>query len=29
VRALAEKAGARQLTIHEYRVLGRMLAVLS
>jgi len=29
LRALAEKAGARQLTIHEYRVLGRMLAVLS
>ena len=29
LRALAEKAGARRLTIHEYRVLGRMLAVLS
>jgi hypothetical protein len=29
LRVLAEKAGARQLTIHEYRVLGRMLAVLS
>jgi SAM-dependent methyltransferase len=29
LRALAERAGARRLTIHEYPVLGRMLAVLS
>ena len=29
LRVLAEKAGARRLTIHEYRFLGRMLAVLS
>jgi hypothetical protein len=29
LRALAERAGARRLTIHEYPVLGRLLAVLS
>ena len=29
LRALAEQAGARRLTIHEYPVLGRLLAVLS
>jgi hypothetical protein len=29
LRALAERAGARRLTVHEYPVLGRMLAVLS
>ena len=29
LRALAEKAGARRLTIREYPVLGRLLAVLS
>jgi hypothetical protein len=29
LRALAERAGARRLTIREYYVLGRMLAVLS
>jgi ubiquinone/menaquinone biosynthesis C-methylase UbiE len=29
LRALAERAGARRLTIREYHVLGRMLAVLS
>ena len=29
LRALAERAGARRLTIHEYPVLGRMLAVLT
>ena len=29
LRALAARAGARRLTIHEYRALGRMLAVLS
>jgi SAM-dependent methyltransferase len=29
LRALAARAGARRLTVHEYPVLGRMLAVLS
>jgi 2-polyprenyl-3-methyl-5-hydroxy-6-metoxy-1,4-benzoquinol methylase len=29
LRTLAERAGARRLTIREYHVLGRMLAVLS
>jgi hypothetical protein len=29
LRALAERAGARRLTIHEYPALGRMLAVLT
>jgi len=29
LQALAQKAGARRLTIHEYPVLGRLLAVLS
>lgn len=29
LRALAEKAGARRLTIREYPVLGRLVAVLS
>jgi len=29
LRVLAERAGARRLTIREYPVLGRMLAVLS
>ena len=29
LRALAAQAGARRLTIHEYPVLGRLLAVLS
>ena len=29
LRSLAERAGARRLTIHEYPVLGRLLAVLS
>jgi hypothetical protein len=29
LRALAARAGAHRLTIHEYPVLGRMLAVLS
>jgi 2-polyprenyl-3-methyl-5-hydroxy-6-metoxy-1,4-benzoquinol methylase len=29
LRALADQAGARRLTIHEYPVLGRLVAVLS